>query len=90
MVQQWEGSVRLLKQKDEDINTVAEEIRNLKSVAKDRLRDLEEQKTFFENEQKNNKEMEKDIDDLNVEITENKENIKLLEQIIAEENDKVK
>lgn len=89
LVQQWEGSVRVLNQRHDDINRIADEIRNLKLVARDRLKDLEEQKTFFENEKKNNKELEKEIENLNKQVADNKEKIMMAEQIIVEEADKV-
>ncbi|KAK6644584.1 hypothetical protein RUM43_000851 [Polyplax serrata] len=89
LVQQWEGSVRVLNQRHDDINRIADEIRNLKLVARDRLKDLEEQKTFFENEKKNNKELEKEIENLNKQVADNKEKIMMAEQIIVEEADKL-
>lgn len=90
MVQQWEGAVKILNQRDEDTNRAVDEIRNLKSVAKERIKDLEEQKSFFENEEKNNKELEKDIDNLNKQQYEIKQHIILVEQSIGEEVDKVR
>lgn len=90
LVRQWEGSVRVLHQRDEDINRTLEEIGALRTLAKERLKDLEEQKTFYENEQANNKELEMQIADINKESCELKEKIMYFDQTLNEMNRNVK
>ena len=89
LVRQWEGSVRVLHQRDEDINRTLEEIGALRTLAKERLKDLDEQKTFYENEQANNKELEMQIEAINKESCELKERIAYLEKVNVEMNSNV-
>ncbi|KAL0281303.1 UNVERIFIED_CONTAM: hypothetical protein PYX00_002331 [Menopon gallinae] len=86
LVQQWEASVKILHQRDEDINRVIEEIGNLKVLAKGRLKDLEEQKTFYETQAGNNKEIEKEISVLATESSLMKERLRLIEENLKDLN----
>lgn len=78
-----------MHQRDEDINRALEEIGALRTLAKERLKDLEEQKTFYENEQQNNKEMEMQIEVITKESCELKERIAYLDQVLVEMNSNV-
>lgn len=78
-----------MHQRDEDINRTLEEIGALRTLAKERLKDLEEQKTFYENEQQNNKEMEMQIEVITKESCELKERIAYLDQVLVEMNSNV-
>lgn len=90
LVQQWESSVRVLHQRDEDINRVLEEIGNIKVLAKGRLKDLEEQKAFYETQCGNNKELEREITSSATESSQNKENLRILDENLRDLNGNVR
>jgi len=83
-VNQWQSGTTLLHQRDEDIRAALDEVGGLRSQGKQRMRDLEEQKTFYENERKNNKEMEREVEKLSKDIRDTSGAVRDMETSISE------
>lgn len=79
----------MLHQRDEDINRTVEEIGALRALAKERMKDLQEAKTFYENEMSNNRELEREITITNRESSDIREKSGMLEKVVTEMNSTV-
>lgn len=65
MVKQWEIAVRMLRQRNCDIEKVHLDLSNTQDVLEQQLDMLDDQNNFLEREQINNKELHFAIEDLN-------------------------
>lgn len=66
LIQQWKDSVKILHQRDNDIDRLQVQMLELQEIIEKEQEKLEEQKQFYENELKNNNELEHESQQLNL------------------------
>ncbi|XP_076271047.1 coiled-coil domain-containing protein 39-like [Rhynchophorus ferrugineus] len=65
LIRQWKEAVKMLKQRDDDIDAEHEKIVDAEAVLEKQKERLAEENSFLENEKRNNHELEMDLDRIN-------------------------
>nr|CAD7573983.1 unnamed protein product [Timema californicum] len=90
MIAQWEGSVRVLHQRDSDIHNTMKEINIIRNNLRAREEDLREQKQFYDNEVNNNKEMDLQIAQVSHTAAKLRDELARLKAMVTELNNELK
>nr|CAD7438248.1 unnamed protein product [Timema bartmani] len=90
MIAQWEGSVRVLHQRDSDIHNTVQEINIVRTNLRTREEELREQKQFYDNEVNNNKEMNLQIAQVSHTAAKLRDELARLKAMVTELNNELK
>nr|CAD7588601.1 unnamed protein product [Timema genevievae] len=90
MIAQWEGSVRVLHQRDSDIHNTVQEINIIRTNLRTREEELREQKQFYDNEVNNNKEMNLQIAQVSHTAAKLRDELARLKAMVTELNNELK
>nr|CAD7198868.1 unnamed protein product [Timema douglasi] len=90
MIVQWEGSVRVLHQRDSDIHNTVKEINIIRTNLRAWEEDLREQKQFYDNEVNNNKEMNLQIAHVSHTAAKLRDELARLKAMVTELNNELK
>ncbi|KAG5864259.1 hypothetical protein JTB14_019631 [Gonioctena quinquepunctata] len=66
LITQWKDTVKMLQQRDNDIMNSQEQISNVLEIIQKQQEKLSEEKTFMKNERRNNREIELEVQEMNV------------------------
>nr|CAD7404354.1 unnamed protein product [Timema cristinae] len=90
MITQWEGSVRVLHQRDSDIHNTVKEINIIRTNVRAREEELREQKQFYDNEVNNNKEINLQIAHVSHTAAKLRDELARLKAMVTELNNELK
>lgn len=82
LLKQWQDAVKHLQQRDADTLAIHREIINVRELNEAKMGVLEEEKQFYQNELNNNKEMEVQIEHLNMDVATLRNDIASIETTI--------